>query len=831
MAWSEYRYLAVVLVAALLVLYWVYRRLDALRAQSCRRTTDEVLLIGLASAVGLSAIYGRLYAERVGFAFGDGAVGSYLDVGADLIDLYVPFYRNLVDRVCTGAFGAWDFQYGLGVNLPSYQSWLFDPFNLLLLPLTIALGTDHLSLALTLTQSARIVLSAYLFDHLLTRFCKMPLARAAASLIYAFSSFLMLLGEHFFLGSIFPMLTLTVLCYELYLEEQGVRSFLCVTASVAAVLSWSAYSAWMVLLFCAIYLLLRMFYLLEGRGIAAFFRTLLLMCLPVMCGVLLSGALLIPYVIFLTQETARISSDVTMTDKVVAYSGFVNADWIPAILSRLLGGSLINNGSSTQRMVSDLGEFSFGGIFSHEFIQLGYSCAALIFLSQFAHWVVSEVRGRTRVLIAAAAVLVLLYCFGQFLPTLFNAMVCFRYRSSAIISVPVCIAIAIAIEKRVACGKTSTALLIVASVATLGVLAWSMVHAATGRMPSAVFAVCTVVAFAVLVVARNPRKPSALGNAATVVFLGVVLATTFFDGFYCMNNRALLPISVFPDSESPSGDWDTRKSLSALKSSDVSMYRVEKTYHDHPVASDSLLQYYASASQYNSTLDADLLDFYDKLWPEAMLTRFTQLFSLDPGVDPSVLNLLGVRYVLTRDALDLPWMSLIADSDGVLTYEVAGSGSFLTVRSSIVSESDADALGSAEERRALLSDAVIVPNDVAKAYEGKLGGSGVCSSVAQSGAGELSGTVSVDGAAVACLPVPHTGTWHVYIDGEEVETFRADYGFVGFFVEPGEHEFTAAYQTEGASTGAMLSAGGVAGTVACILVFWRTEKKRKGTDE
>ncbi|MDO4849111.1 MAG: YfhO family protein [Coriobacteriia bacterium] len=819
MVWSEYRYLVVVLLAALLVLYWVFRHLDSLRQASERRTREEIALIVLASAVGLAAVYGRIYAQKVGFAFGVG------DISTDVIDQYVPFYTNLVEHIQSGAFGSWNFDYGLGVNLPSYQTWLYDPFNLVLIPLVLVLGIGRLSLSLALTQSVKVLVSALLFDHLLTRYCRMPLARAAASVLYAFSSFLMLLGQHFFLGSLFPMLTLAVLCYELYLERQCVRSFLCVTGSVAAVLLWSAYIAWMVLLFCAMYLLLRMLYVLEGRGPRAFFRTLGLMFLPVACGVLLSGVLLVPYALFLTQETARTSSDASMAQKVLSHLGFVNADWVGAILSRLLGGSLINDGWSTEQMVSDLADVSYAGSFSQEFIQLGYSCAALMLLSQFAHWVATEVGGRARALIVASAALVLLYCFNQFLPTLFTAMVRFQYRSSAIVAVPACIALAVAIEKRVACGKVAFVPLAVSALLTLVIIAWSMRHAVTGKLPSAVFAAGAVAAFAALVAGR---KFPAFEGAATVAFIGVAVATTFFDGFYCTNNRGLVPISDFPYTQGAEADADTRSALSSLLDSDTSMYRVEKTYHDHSLASDSLLQGYAGASQYNSTLDADLLEFYDKLWPEATCSWlvYTQMYTTDAGVDPAVLNLLGVRYVLSRDALDLPWMELAEQEDGVLIYEVAGSDSFLTVRGSVVSESDADALGSAGERRALLADAVIVPDDVAKAYDGKLGGSGVCSSVTQSGAGELSGTVSVDGAAAACLPVPHTGTWHVYVDGEEVETFRADYGFVGFVVEPGEHEFTAVYQTEGASTGAMLSVAGAVVTAVCAIALWRVDKKR-----
>ena len=814
MIWSDYKYVVVVFVAALCVLVWAYRHLEDLSAASDRRSTNELLLIGLVSAVGIAAIYGRIYAGQVGFAFGVG------DISTDVIDQYVPFYTNLVEGVRSGNFGVWNFDYGFGVNLPSYQTWLYDPFNLVLVPLTLLLGTQYLSLTLVITHSVKIVLSAYLFDHLLTRYCRTPLARAASSILYAFSSFLMLLGQHFFLGSLFPMLTVTVLCYELYLEEQNVRSFLCVTVACAIVLAWSAYMAWMVLLFCAIYLLLRMFYVLDGRGARVFFKTLGLMFLPVVCGVLLAGVLLVPYAIFLTQETARTSSDASMAQKVVSHLGFVNSDWVLAILSRLFGGGLINDGYNTEQMVSDLADVSYAGSFAQEFVQLGYSCAVLMLLSQFAHWAVTETSRREKTLISVSAVLVLLYCFNQFLPTLFTAMVRFQYRSSAILSIPICIAIAAALEKRVFYGRIALLPLAVAAVVTFAVLGWSMANAVTGKLPAAIFIAGTIFAFASLV--WGCKAPDFRGMASTL-FIGVAVTTAFFDGFYCTNNRGLVDITRFPYGESFNTDRDTRDALHEINTSDSSMYRVEKTYHDHELASDSFYQRYASVSQYNSTLDADLTEFYEKLWPEAVSKNlvYTQMYTEDVGVDPSVLKLLGVRYVLSRSAIDLPWMTKIDENDGVLTYEVAGSDSFLTVHGSVASESEADALGSADERRALLADSVIVPDDVAAIYADSLECGETTSSVSQTSPSSLEGAVSADGAAVCCLPVPHTGTWDIYVDGEKVETFRADYGFVGFVVGAGEHTFTATYRLEGSEVGLVMTGAGVFVTAACVYAIHR----------
>ena len=301
MVWSNYKYLAVVLLAALATFYAMYHRYRYLNSTSKSRTKDELVFLGVISVLGLAAIYWRLYAQKVGFCFGPG------DTGTDTIEQYVPFYTNLVENIRSGNFDIWSFEYGLGVNLPSYQTWLYDPFNLIFIPLGLLLGTGHLSLALVITQSVRILLSVYLFDHLLTRFCENPLARLVASLLYGFSSYLLLLGQNFFLGSMLPMLTLVVLCYELYLEKQSVLAFLRVTVSVAVILLWSAYISFMVLLFAAIYLLLRIFATRKEEKPLGILQLILKMALPVVCGAFLSCVLFIPYAHFLLQETSRTS--------------------------------------------------------------------------------------------------------------------------------------------------------------------------------------------------------------------------------------------------------------------------------------------------------------------------------------------------------------------------------------------------------------------------------------------------------------------------------------------------------------------------------------------
>ena len=57
------------------------------------------------------------------------------------------------------------------------------------------------------------------------------------------------------------------------------------------------------------------------------------------------------------------------------------------------------------------------------------------------------------------------------------------------------------------------------------------------------------------------------------------------------------------------------------------------------------------------------------------------------------------------------------------------------------------------------------------------------------------------------------------VDGAEVETFRADYGFVGFIVPEGEHTVEASYSVAGFEAGCAMTAAGAVGTIACVAVL------------
>ena len=278
--------------------------------------------------------------------------------------------------------------------------------------------------------------------------------------------------------------------------------------------------------------------------------------------------------------------------------------------------------------------------------------------------------------------------------------------------------------------------------------------------------------------------------------------------------------AAFPLSGATDSDADTLTALEHLRETDGSFYRVEKTYSDWSPLNDSLIQHFDGVSVYNSTLDGDVDEFYQKLWRESVSTWavYSQGYKNDPNRS-EMLRLLGVKYLLSKEPLAFDWCTLESRQGSVYVYEVDGAGSVLRLHPTAITESQADQMADSAARREAIADAVIVPDDADTggledgAEESFSATTGPISLMGQT---KLTGTVQTFGNAVACLAVPHTGTWHVSVDGAEVETFRADYGFVGFVVPEGEHTVEATYSLAGFVPGCAMTAAGALGTIAGV---------------
>ena len=819
MNWSLYKYLALVALGGLAVLAFVWRQYPNLSKASSKPKAPELVSLLLILAVGLVAIYWNQYTETVSF--------SYLDLGSDTRDQYVPYYLYLIDHIRTGTLSTWVFDYGLGTSILNCQSWTFDPFNLVLVPLALVLGTAHFSLALVLTQTVKVLITAFCFDRLLCRFCSLPISRILGTTLYALGGYSIVWGQHYWLGSVLPIATIAVLAFEALAERRTIPRQLSVVLVTFASMAWSVYVGFMLLLFIAIYMFLRILSQDEQPTVKAVASKVGRLAAPVVCGCLLSCITVIPYAYFLFEESSRISADNSsaLTRAGAALTTFVPWRWIPIALSRLLGTGLIDTGVEVvpSSLIPAAGGLDLGGSFTYEYLMLGFSVLIVILLLQFYSYIFSEGTRRTKRLVIAATVLIVLYCTNLFLPTLFNALVNLRYRSSFAIAIPICIAAPIGWERRVATGKPSRAGLVAGFVATGAILLWSLKSTLNGRLVCAFFILALLLSGAAFALFRKESSRPAL----VMTLLALAFATSVADGFFTTNLRIINPIDTFPLSEATrstalgTASDDTLKAVEWIRSADPSASRLDNTYGVWTPHCDGLVADYSSVNCYNSTLDSDIEEFYDKLWPEVLPDgrHDVQWLDLSYAGTSQMLSLLGVRCVLAMAPVSEDFLNLVRTEGSVLVYEVTPKPAILSLYTSCVSETEADALPDATARRSAATSALIVPDGEVKtgdSGEGAPSNAGAQDLTMDESKAQLTGTVSSDADAYACLAIPHTSGWSVTIDGQPVETFRADYGFIGFKVPAGQHEVAATYVPTGSTVGIACAIAGALATIAMI---------------
>ena len=793
------------------------RRLPALTAPSGQVGRLELAVLAGVLAIGSLAIYGSFLAGRASFA--------YRDVGLDTVDQYVPFYVNVIESLRSGTFGAWNFEYGLGTPITSCQSWLLDPFNVALLPLGVLLGSSWLSPLLTVVQIMKVAVCGLTFDALLKRYCETPLARVVGASCFAFGGYLLLWGQHYWLGSVYALFPVTVLAFERLMERWSAPRFACCALVTAVFVGWSAYCGFMALLGTAAYCLLRLVRRAHGqhqvRQVAV---GTLGLCLPVLCGCLLGGIALVPYARYLLGETSRVSSgaQASLLASALGYlTEFVPLRWVPMLASRLLGSGLIATGTDIPAEVVPATS-SFAYVNCYELINLGFGALAIILLAQFVHWALTEASHRDRALVLVATALVVLYCVNDFLPALFNLFVEPKYRSSFVLALPVCLALTVGWERRVQVGRVNLAALAVGTALTAAVLTWSLAVSVNARRLCVAY-LLVAAAFVALVLAGRGRASS---PGIVMALAGLAVAGSVLDGFYVTQVRATCTSADFPARNSEA-TADTEEALSWLAQEDPSLYRVEKTYTEWCFFNDSLVEGYSGTNAYNSTTDGDVVAFYRSLWPDALVTSSAyQDFRNDPD-GHALISQLGVRYLLSREPIDSGQFTLVNQVGGVYVYRNEGAASMLFSRDVLVGEGTLQSLPSQEARQAAVGRALVVPDEVARQAEGVPNGS-VTSELSQSAPDTVTGTLSADADAVACLLVPHTAGWSVRVDGQPVETFRADLGFIGLRVSAGEHTIEAHYELPGLGEGAALSAGGLALTALCCVVGTRVAGRSRG---
>lgn len=824
----SYLYLVAVIPAALAIVYLAVRNAAALTRESKRRTKLELFLTCAILLIGVAAILRNqiMGVGKTTLAFRGSA--------ADTSDQYIPYYITLIGSIRRGTLPLWFGNFGMGTSVISNQSVTFDPFNLVLIPLCLKFGMGFLSRAIAITFACRALVSGLLFSHLLVRYCKTPLARIFGAATYGLGGYLFTEGQHYFFGTAWVFLPFLLVALEWLMGSQSGRSFAMSCVATAMLVCFSPYIAFMILMFVPLYVAIRLIVVTGGLGPKDYFVRLGLCALAVLSGVLLAGIVLVPVALFLVRETARVSSEQSamVRSPLAMLTTLLSRKSVMLLLSRMLGNGLISCGTNYGYI---------GGLNELEFFQGGLSCLVFVLLGQFAHWAVTETSGRQKVAVLLGALLVAFYCLDYFLPSIITTFRYPTYRGCMFADATIICALATAVEKRLIDRRPAVAPLVISLLLTAGVLGWSTLHT-VNALPNCVYCGLALAAATVLLVAQFHKSQgthaTSTGSAAAVLLCAIAVSSVVADSFFTIS---LYPGNVspkqFPLSEKSDAGLESREALDYLEDADPGFYRIERTFHTWTRWNDGLTLGYNGISAYNSSEDGDLSMFFQQLWPEA-ITKQTGSFScyavahneslLNAPTAPQMMALAGVRYLIATQPLSYAWLEPVTQTDhGAYVYRIDYQGKVISplgLYNGVVSESEADEL-SLDERRQLLDSSLIVDDDAfgglpslgedSPTYQAEL---------SEHDDGAIGGTVETPADAYACLTVPNTADWIVRIDGVEVQTFQANYSFVGFRVPAGTHDITAYYRPAGIGTGAIMSGVGL---LLALVGIWLSRRVHK----
>ena len=807
----NYLYLAGIALISFVLLLLCCHYSRQLLAKEKHRSSFEILVLFSILILGTAAILGNQILGTANVTLG------FRSSVNDTFDQYIPYYLDIIHNAQVGGLPFWSHHFGMGSSFLANQEWLMDPFNIVLIPLCLVFGEEFLAQALAITFACRVFCAGLFFSHFLTRFCSTPLARIFGASSYAFAGYLFTVGKHYFFGTAWVLLPLILLGLEDLMQRKSAGAFALVSITSAIYICFSVYFAFMTLIFSPIYVALRLLIIIEENQKGHYFQRFLLCAISVLTGVLLSGIMLFPAAYYIIAETSRVGGTAASSKGTALsmLSSFMSPRGIGFICSRLMGNALISVGTNYEFMPNNN---------ELEFFQGGLGCGVYILLGQFLYWVYSQTSTRHRIAATCALLFITFYSINFFLPSLITIFRYPTYRASLSIDAILICAMAIGLEKGFIERKPACIPLLFSIFFSALVLMWSLNKTINSRLQCMFFIV--ILALSTLLTILCFKKQTWI-PVLTLGVCALFISSSLVDSFSEINrNPRIVPSNKFPPAASQALSGNTITALSKLQARDNSFYRVERDFHSLTKWNDALSFHYAGISSYNSAEDGELGDFFNKLWPTAISHRTNNFSCYTFPIDSTssrMMAITGIRYLICQNPLPskTSWAKQIEQVNGLYIYEISFRGTIVSplyLRNSVLSQSDAEKLN-IKQRQQALDNSIIVEDSQISLLNISSNQNKIETKVQLKLASDnsISGIIDTNSDGIACLAIPHTKGWNLTLDGKPLETFSANYGFIGFNCPAGRHVLHAYYIPAGIIPGILISIAGIVFTAAFVI--------------
>lgn len=623
------------------------------------------------------------------FIFGD-YVLAYTDVGVDTYDQYLMHYQTIINHLREGSFSLWDFNNGYGINMFSLN--MFDPFLMLLYACGVIFGPEMIYQLLVYVQILRIVLAGLAVYGFLSCFALSERSKLIASYIYALCGYMVVWGQHYQFGTLMVLLPLLLLAAEKALAKP--RWYFGVTLLCGVCAINALYFSYMQFIVLGVYFLFRISW--NGRlfckqgflKLAKGYGSMLL-------GIGIGLVNLLPSGSAIVNVSGRVTAK-PLTEKLLDAVGFYGLNFYKTLFKKFFSGNLEG--------ITDYSGYANYYEAPNVFFSALFIIAAVCFAWMILRGLLYSKKQRVLILLAMLA------CgFTIALPMgglIFNGFA-YPFSRHTFVCMPFFALLTAAfleevLEKRRLCvplfALTSAAVLI----------QYLRVHVPGGEYLPRVLTIAAAGIALCLFLAARVKKESVQQAAVGGLFL-CVAAMMCTDAWYSYNERAIVekaPSEYFDEMYAE----DISDALTWLAETDDSFYRVEKDYTIGSRISslNALAQNYMPVSTYNSSLNVNLREFVEKLWPNLNITDNAHFNYANAVYDGAQASLSHVKYILSKnDALDVDGYELLRQFGDIYVYRNSGTEELGKFYTKAVSSADFEECADSLDREKLLTQAVI----------------------------------------------------------------------------------------------------------------------------
>lgn len=646
------------------------------------------------------------------YLFGD-AVFLFNDIGSDTQQQYIMHYNTIANHLADGNLSFWDFNNGFGTSL--LQLSLFDPSLIVLYLCGALFGPGVIAYLLIYAHIGKMLLAGLMCFQFLSCFSFSKKARFLASYLYAFSGFLAVWGQHYQFSIITVYLPLFLYLLEKALRRKRFAPSLAVISACVAVNSY--YTGYMILLTAGFYLILRVFFM-ETSGlrerISLFFRSAASMLL----GVGISLVTLLPNLLMVSGVSSRLESGASLWERLLGGLSPYSASYYETLGKRFFSSNLEGIGNEPLPYTGYSNYYEAPNVF--------FSTLLVILAFQFLFCLLrcreTFRKKLTQWVLVLGTGLLLLVPAGSMI---FNGFVS-PFSRHTFVLLPLFALLTACMTDRIFRDRFfSFAGAVLAVIFMLAVYypAWKNAVTVSTKLNALLLLATGLFMVLLLFLASRGWKKFRRGSRLSLgIFCLLVLCTAgnvISDSHITVRSRS----SVAKGSEEYFGylyNSDMETLLNYVEETDPEFARLEKTTAQASYCLESCAQDYRGISTYNSTLNKNIMEFVEKLFPKLNLVNYAHLSYRQMEGDDVFAVLFGIRYLVTDtpDYENDTW-KLIRQSGDLYLYKNQYNASLGRLYTQTVDADDYEAAADSVCVSQLLTQAVILDEADSLALSGE----------------------------------------------------------------------------------------------------------------